>query len=200
VLVDEADQEQWEAPGLRRVHGEVLAWETDADSALVQGRHEGYLASLGIVCSRTVYLQAGRFFLVHDLVDASQAAEGHMARWSIQCPDPMVEEGKRACVASGLMRIAPAWPESIERIEMTNEGKAVWPEADEEGRMDVHRRLHQVRWCSPVPAGGRAEFLMLIQPDEEPYRLGQVEAADGQLLVEVRSQGSAHEVLLSLPS
>ena len=37
--------------------------------------------------------------------------------------------------------------------------------------MDTHRRLHQVRWCGSVVAGGRYEFLMLISADVADRRL-----------------------------
>ena len=170
VLIDDADQDQWEQPGLRRVHGEILRWEVDADTALVQGRHPGYLGSLGLLCTRTVLQVNGRFFLVHDTVDATRANGDHAARWSLHCPEPVVEEDGRVAVAPGLMRVTPAWPDHLEALELGARGKAVYPGPAPDGRTDELRQLHQARWPVPVPAGGQAEFLMLIQPDGEPAR------------------------------
>jgi hypothetical protein len=198
VLIDETDQAQWEAPGLRRVHGEILHWEADADTVLVQGRHAGYLEDLGILCTRTIFMQAGSYYLVHDLVDAARATEDHVARWSIQAAAPMQEVEARACVAAGLMRIDAGWPDTIDSIDMSSEGKAVWPAADEEGRGGTYRQLHQVRWCTNVRAEGNCRFLMLIQPDPSPFRLGLVNTRADQLAVEVKSPAGADTLQLPI--
>ncbi|MBT7860626.1 MAG: hypothetical protein HN712_09960 [Gemmatimonadetes bacterium] len=170
VLIDAADQEQWRAPGQRQ-HGEILRWEVGDESALVQGRHAGYRSAFGIICERTAYLQYGRFFLVHDVIDARGAEADHEAQWSIQCAAPMRELDNRVALATGLVRIEPAWPEQVHSIDQTTQGKAVWPSTSDDGTMDTHRRLHQVRWCGSVVAGGRYEFLMLISADVADRRL-----------------------------
>ena len=199
VLIDDADQEQWEQPGLRRVHGEILRWEVDVDTALVQGRHPGYLSSLGILCTRTVLMVGGRFFLVHDVVDAGGADDDHAARWSVHCPEPVVELEGRVGVAAGLMRVVPAWPEDVEALELGSEGKAVYPGPSADGTTDQLRRLHQARWRAAVPAGGKREFLMLIQPDGEPARFGEVRREGEALRVEVEMGGVADTFHLPLP-
>ena len=196
VLIDDADQAQWRFEG-QRVWGEVLLWETDAEMALVQGRHDGY-GGLGLRCTRTVYLLYGAFFLVHDVVDAGDAGDDHVARWSLQCPEPMRETDGRVATAPGLLRVEPAWPQRIDAVETGSQGKAVWPAASEDGAKDAHRRLHQVRWRSAVPAGGRCEFLMLLTEDGSPWRLGSTTAATGQLIVEVHSPERTHVARLPL--
>ena len=195
VLIDNADQEQWQKPG-QRLHGEILQWEVESGSALVQGRHEGYREDFGITCVRTAYLQYGRFFLVHDVIDAKAAQEDHNARWSLQCALPMRELDGRVAVADGLVRVQPAWPEQVQAIEMTACGKAVWPAASEDGLKDAHRVLNQVRWRSPVPAGGCCQFLMLITADEEDCRLGSVTIEDEGVSVEVDEGGKRKVVRL----
>ena len=198
LLIDDVDQEQWEQPGLRRVHGEILRWEVTADSALVQGRHPGYLGNLGILCTRTVLMVSGRFFLVHDTVDASRADESHSARWSVQCPEPVVEGDGRVGVAEGLMRVVPAWPDQIEAVELGSEGKSVYPAAAPDGRTDLVRPLHQARWRAAVPAGGAAELLMLIQPDGVPARFGEIRRGGGELAVAVELGGVGDVLRLPL--
>jgi len=185
VILDDLNQDQWDEARKERVWCEVLRWEADADGALVQARDAGYLASAGVMHVRTVRLVAGRFFLVHDQLDASAAEQDHLAKWSFQCAAPLREQEGRTCVADGLVRITPAWPETISEIVFGAEGKAVWPEESEEGTGDTYRRLHHARWCAPVAAGGAAEFLMLIQADGEPCQFRAVRREGGSVLADV---------------
>ncbi len=195
VLIDAVDQEQWQKPG-QRVHGEILRWEVNDGSAFVQGRHEGYCSAFGITCVRTAYLQYGRFFLIHDVIDGRAADADHEAQWSFQCAEPMRELEDRVAVSNSLVRVQPAWPEQVEKIVMTAEGKAVWPAASDDGVMDAHRTLHQVRWCSRVSAGEQCQFLMLITGDEGTCRLGAVSVGDEGIDVEVDDGGVVEVVRL----
>lgn len=165
VLIDDLDQESWVMPGVRRVHGEICQWATDVDSALVQGYHEGYLNSVGIGHWRTVKM-LGDVFLVYDVLDAEQALEDHVAKWSIHCPEKLAEGSDRIVQAEGLMRVVPAYPEQIDVVVFGQEGKAVMPIDAEDGRTDAHQTLFQARWCQPILAGQRCEFLMAIAPDD----------------------------------
>ena len=200
VLIDDVDQESWEAPGQRRVHGEILQWQTDADASLVQGRHPGYLGSAGIIHTRTVLMQAGRFFLVHDVLDGSQATEEHVAAWSIHCPGKLqrvdLEDG--VVTATGLLRVVPAWPERITSITFGAEGKAVFPQDSEDGTRGAYLQLHHARWHSTVPAGRAAEFLMLIQLDSGTADIRSTSIDDGCLRVEIDDGGIVDVVSLPL--
>ncbi|GAI92902.1 unnamed protein product, partial [marine sediment metagenome] len=164
-------------------------WEQDADTVLIQGKHEGYLVNSGIVHIRSVMLVKNEYFLVYDFLDASEASGDHAAKWSIQCPEEMKEDDGKAVLAAELMRITPAWPERISGIEFSRCGKAVWPESDKNGFMSAHRQLYQGRWCASVEAGGSQEFLMLLQPDSEPAYIGRVYEKGGMLAVEVTKDG-----------
>jgi len=185
VLVDDVDQEQWVLLWRRRVHGEVLEWENGPDSTLVRARHDGYLLNLGIDHRRTVKLVSGRFFLVHDVLDASAAEVDHVAKWSIHCPGPLREEAGRVVVSEGLMRVVPAWPDEVAEIEIATKGKAVLPEPDETGRYDKNASLTHARWCVPLAAGSQVQFLMLLQPDETPARILDVREDGEGLAVEI---------------
>ena len=197
VLIDAADQEQWQEPG-KRVHCEILRWELGDESALVQGRHEGYRTAFGITCVRTAYLQYGRFFLVHDVIDAHAADTDHEAQWSLQCTWPMRELDDRVAVADAFVRVQPAWPEQVHAINMTAQGKAVWSTTNSDGTTDTHRRLHQVRWCSPVPAQGSCQFLMLITANDGNCQLGAVTVGNDGVDVEVDDHGMVRLVQLPL--
>lgn len=199
LLIDDVDQEQWEQPGLRRVHGETLRWEVDADTALIQGRHSGYLKHLGIECIRTVLMVSRHFYLIHDVVDASRADEDHMARWSIHCPQALTEQEQRIGVAAGLMRVVPAWPGEVEALELGSEGKAVYPGPSPDGKMDELRQLHQARWCAPVAAGSTRQFLMLMQPDEKPLRFGTIEPTGEGLTIGITDGEISDTFRLPLP-
>ncbi|MBT3345708.1 MAG: alginate lyase family protein [Gemmatimonadetes bacterium] len=196
VLIDDTDQEQWEQPGLRRVHGEILHWETDADSTLVQGRHPGYMSNLGILCTRTVLMVAGRFFIVHDVVDAIDADAEHEARWSIHCPEEISEQADRVGLAPGLMRIVPAWPDEVTAVELGSEGKAVYPGPSEDGTTDELRPLHQARWRMNLPPGEVRQFLMLLQPDGEPAQFSDIQQSDAGLSLEISMGGVRDRFLL----
>lgn len=197
VLIDDLDQEMCVSPGRRRVHGEITHWEANADDAVVQGRHDGYLANAGIVHTRTVRMVDDRFFLVHDVLDATAAASDHVVKWSIHCPDQLEEVEDRVVVANGLMRVTPAWPSKITGIEIGARGKAVWPENAADCRTDVHRRLHHARWHQPIVAGGTAQFLMLVQPDDEVGRITAAEL-DGEHL-QVKVEVGSYQATIALP-
>ena len=197
VLIDDLDQNQWEMPGLRRVHGEILRWEADADSALVQGRHPGYLAEAGIVHTRAVKMVRD-IFLVYDVLDASLAEEDRVAKWSIHCPLLLeAHEGHRV-VAKGLMCISPAWPARISRVAFGREGKAVLPADSADGRTDAHQALYHARWHQPLHAGQRCEFLMAIAPDGCGVEIVDVSRISGELLVTVQAHGAVDAVRLPL--
>ena len=198
VLIDDADQEQ-RLTRRRRVHGEILRWQVDADSALVQGRHEGYRVNMGIVHTRTVKLLGGRFFLVHDVLDASGASEPHVAKWSIHCPEPLVEQEGRVAAAAGLMRVVPAWPDRIDGIEFGAQGKVVWPGPNADRTLDDHRRMNHARWCAPVEPGRVCEFLMLIQPDDDPARIASTSIDRTDLVVQVETSAGPDTILLPHP-
>lgn len=198
VWIDELDQEQWESPGVRRVHGEILIWEEGAGSALVRGRHPGYLASIGVLHTRTVKM-VGDLFLVHDVLDASSASEDHVAKWSLHCPQPLEARAGRRAVAEGLMQVVPAWPDQVLALEFGHQGKAVMPAASEDGRTDAHQTLYQARWHQDVCAGKVCEFLMAVAPDDGETAIeGVARNADG-ISVTLRMGGVAGTVRLPAP-
>ncbi|MFC1453001.1 alginate lyase family protein [Verrucomicrobiota bacterium] len=196
VLLDDVSQAEWESAPRRRVHGEITRWEETGDSVLVQGRHPGYLLDLGVLHTRTVRMLPGCLFLVHDVLDATAAVTPHVAKWSIHCPEPMTEQENSAALAAGLMRVAPAWPDRIARIETGSEGKAVFPEEDGDTGLDLNRRINCIRWCSPLEPGGVLEFLMLIQPDEAPVRILDTAATDRRRTVRIEMDGATKRIIL----
>ena len=176
---------------------------TPADTSLVQGRHPGYLGNAGIIHTRTVLMQAARFFLVYDVLDASRATEEHVAAWSVHCPDKLEREApEEACVvtAAGLMRVVPAWPDRISSLDFGAEGKAVYPEESADGTRGTCRQLHHARWCSIVAAGRTAEFLMLIHPDTGTAGIRATSIEDGCLRVEIDCGGIVDVATLPLAS
>jgi len=167
---------------------------------VVQGRHNGYSESLGIIHWRTVCMVAGRFFLVHDWLDASAAAADHTAKWSLQSPLRLDEtEGRVLSQAPGLA-VVPAWPERITAIERSHTGKAVWPGPGPDGSRSHLATLHQARWCTPVPAGGAAEFLMLIHAGLDQAGIRGCETGDGELRVQIDLGNCCDTVLLPVPA
>ncbi len=176
VMIDDLDQEQWVTPG-QRVQGEILRWVEDADSVLLQGGHDGYLASVSIRHTRTVMMASG-MFLVHDVLDATAAAEDHTGRWSLHCPEPWVEveEETRLMAGPGLIRVAPAWPERISGVETGSEGIAAYPGVSEDGTIGAYRQLNQLRYRFGIAGGSVTHFAAVISPDsgagEHPEVLG----------------------------
>ena len=194
VWVDDLDQEQWVTPGEERVQGEIVQWEDDADAVLVQGRHDGYLPNAGIRHVRTVMMTGG-MFIVHDVIDATQARESHSGRWSLHCPEPWsaADDGSGAMAAPGLMRVVPFWPETIAAVETGSEGIAAYPGISEDGMTGAYRRLNQMRYRFAIEKGSVTHFAAVISADREDENDGleitRAEVGEEGLRVRVKTNG-----------
>ncbi|MDE2889528.1 MAG: alginate lyase family protein [Gemmatimonadota bacterium] len=198
VWIDGDDQEIWRPGSKRRIWGRLIDWRDTDEETLIRVSHEGYLGSKGVRHERTVVLKKGRYFLIYDLLDASESEAPRTLRWSLRCPDELREAGGRAVVSEGApgVRLVPAWPESIRSVEV-GWGPSMVPLSYQPDMSAQRAPVCHARLVQDVTAGVQARFLVLMASGDCSDGSVNGDVVDGGVVATITAWGETDRITLS---
>ena len=170
----------------------VLQWHIDRGY-----HHEGYLRSKGVRHERTVLLKKGRYFLIYDLLDATESEEAHTLRWTLRCPDELREIENRMVVSTGDpgIRLAPAWSDAIHDVEI-GWGPSMVPLIYRPDMSAQKAQVCHVRFVQEIDAGAQARFLVLMVSGECQDGAVRGEVVNGEIEATVTAWGETERIVL----